>query len=225
MTTISEVVAARRSTRSFKSEPVPLDTVRDILARASRAPSGGNLQPWHVYVLTGAAKDSLSKNLQKKYHEMPEGEDVHHIPYPLELADPYRTRRRIVGRQLFEILGIARGDTPGKRAHFGRNFAFFGAPVGLIFSTMRNAEPLQFVDLGIFIQTVMLLAAERGLATCPQGIFSMFHPTVEEILELPDDRLVVCGMSLGYADETAPVNRLESERAELDDFSVFLDRL
>lgn len=222
---VTAAIAARRTIRAFKPDPVPLSVVREILDCARRAPSGGNLQPWHVHVLTGEAKRLLSEALIAKYDANPEGEPGQHQPYPDDLPDPYRTRRRVIGVQLYERLGIGRADREGKIRHFGRNLDFFGAPVGLIFSIFRGSEPLQFVDLGIFIETVMLLATERGLSTCPQGIFSLFHRSIEAMLGLPENRLVVCGMALGHADESAPANALRAPRAEVDDFTVFLETL
>lgn len=221
--TVLEAVLARRSVRAFRDDDVPRETVREILDAARRAPSGGNIQPWHVHVLTGAARRALSSQLIARYAVAPDGEGTHQISYPATLPDPYRTRRRVLGRALYELIGVARDDTPAKRAHFGRNFKFFGAPVGLIFSVYRDAEPLQFVDLGAFLQTIALLAVERGLGTCPQGIFSSFQPTVARFLDLPEDRMVVCGMGLGHPDSAARINTLESERAEVDAFADFVD--
>jgi len=220
---VQNAVRDRRSVRGFKPDAVPVETLREILDVARYAPSGGNIQPWHVHVLTGAARQQLSATLIKKYQSEPQGEPGRHSPYPESITDPYRTRRRLLGRELYELIGIARDDSAGKVAHFGRNFEFFGAPVGLIFSVDCHSEPLQFVDLGIFIQTINLLAIERGLGTCPQGIFSLFHPTVEVFLDLPRDRMVVCGMSLGYPDNEARINSLRSGRAEIDVFTDFLD--
>ncbi len=221
---VAKTVMKRHSTRAFRREPVPRRVIVDILETARWAPSGGNLQPWHVDVLSGGALNRFVSEIQQRFDECPDGEERDHLFYPSDLPASYRARRRAVGYRLYEILGVARDDREGRRDHLRQNFSFFGAPVGLIITTLRGAEPLQFVDIGMFMQSIVLAADEHGLGTCPQGIFSMYPQTIARILELPSDRMVVCGLAMGYADEKARINQRIAGRAPLEEFAVFRDK-
>ena len=213
---VSEAVAQRTSVRAFKPERPPEALVREILEAASRAPSGGNLQPWRVYGLAGGALDALKAKVEAN----PAGEEAEYDVYPANLWDPFRTRRFQNGEELYASISIPREDKPARLRQLAKNGELFGAPVGLFFCLDRKLGPPQWSDLGMFMQTIMLLAVEGGLATCAQEYWARYPKTLAEVLTLPDDHMVFAGMALGYADETAPINNWRSAR---DPFSVWGD--
>jgi nitroreductase len=215
---VSEALATRKTVRAFKSDPVPASTIRDILERAARAPSGGNLQPWRVYVLTGAARDELVRRVQAIRAVNPRGETPEYHIYPPELTEPYKTRRFRVGEMMYATMNIPREDKMARLKFFGGNWEFFGAPVGLIFTIDRQMQQGQWADLGMFMQSIMLLAREYGLHTCPQEAWAVFNKTIRDYLSVPENEMIFCGMAIGIADEAAPVNALVSERAPFDEF-------
>lgn len=220
---VDEAILSRRSVRAFLDRPVPRATVEEILAVARRAPSGTNTQPWKVRVLAGAARERLSRRILAAFDD-PRQDGAHvaeYRYYPDRWESPYLERRRKVGWDLYGLLGIDRGDKAGMHAQHGRNYAFFGAPVGMIFSIDRALERGSWLDYGMFLQNIMIAARARGLDTCPQAAFAPFHRVIEAELELPAQEMVVCGMSLGYADESAPENRLHTEREPVDGFARF----
>ena len=212
---VSEATARRFSARAFKSDPVPGSLVREILEMAQRAPSGGNLQPWRVYALTGEPLEAL-KNAAKADGPAPTEYPV----YPENLWDPSRTRRFVCGEDLYASIGIPRDDKTGRFAQLAKNLDLFGAPVGLFFCIDRNLGPPQWSDLGMFMQTVMLLAVERGLDTCAQEFWARFAQTVARCLSLPDDHMVFSGMALGYLDPDHPINNWRTRR---DPFEVWCE--
>ncbi|MGQ0659802.1 nitroreductase [Sphingosinicella sp.] len=218
---VADAIRARYSCRAFLSRPVGHETIAEILGIAARAPSGGNLQPWHVDVLTGAPLAALKAKVAASLAANPKGEGTEFPVYPPGLADPWRGRRFACGEQLYESIGIPREDRPARLMQFARNFDLFGAPVGLFFSIPRHFGPPQWAHLGMFIQNVMLLAAERGLATCPQEAWAIVHKSVGEALGLPPERMLYCGMALGYGDEAHPINQWRTERESLDAFATF----
>ena len=218
---VTNAVLGRVSTRAFLPRPVGRETVEEILELAGRAPSGGNLQPWHVDVLAGEALEGLKAAVRTSLAAEPAGEGLEFAVYPSPLPEPWRSRRFQSGEALYETLAIPREDKAARLAQFARNYDFFGAPVALFFSIGRLFDRPQWAHLGMFIQTLMLLAEERGLATCPQEAWAAVHRTVAEQLELPAERILYCGMALGYADEAAAVNGLRTERAPLEDFATF----
>jgi len=218
---VSEAIATRRAVRAFRPDPVPLDTVKEILALATRAPSGGNLRPWNVYVVTGVARDELVRRVAEARKEQPLGETPEYHIYPPQLSEPYRTRRFRIGEAMYRALGISRDNKAARLAAFARNWEFFGAPVGMIFTVDRQMQHGQWADFGMFMQNVMLLARERGLHTCPQEAWAVWHRVVRHYLSVPDNEMIFCGMALGHADETAPVNTFASERAALQEFAIF----
>src|SRR6516162_1687413 len=165
---VSEALATRKTVRAFKSDPIPAETIKEILVRAARAPSGGNLQPWRVYMLVGAARDELVRRVRAKRAEAPMGDMPEYHIYPPELTEPYRTRRYRVGEMMYATMGIPREDKAARLKFFAGNWEFFGAPVGLIFTIDRQMQQGQWADLGMFMQSIMLLAREHGLHTCPQ---------------------------------------------------------
>jgi nitroreductase len=215
---VSTAIDTRMSCRAFLSTPVARDIVIDILERAKRAPSGGNLQPWLVHVLTGEPLNELVGIVREKARTMPRGEGTEYPIYPPNLHEPYRSRRYKVGEDLYATIGIARADTLGRIRQFARNNEFFGAPVGLFFSIDRRMGIDQWADVGMLMQNIMLLARERGLHTCAQEAWATWHRTVCEFIGIPSEHMLFCGMALGYRDEEAPINRLRSERAELEEF-------
>ncbi|MDR5740362.1 nitroreductase [Caballeronia sp. LZ016] len=221
---VADAIATRRSIRAFLADPVERATLEAILASACRAPSGSNIQPWKVYVLTGDAKDALSRSILAVFNN-PDADREHQEEfayYPRTWTSPYLERRRALGIGLYTLLGITRDDKPGMHAQMGRNFEFFGAPVGIIFTTDRIMERGSWLDYGMFIQNVMLMARSFGLDTCPQAAFNRYHRIIAEQLQLPENETVVCGMSLGYADWSQAENRLASERESLPNVVRFL---
>jgi nitroreductase len=219
---VREAIESRFSCRAFLDTPVPEAVVRDILERAARAPSGGNLQPWRVYALTGAPLAALKSEVAPRARETPRGEGAEYRVYPEGLTEPYETRRRTVGELLYRSIGVPREDRAGRYRQFSRNFLFFDAPVGLFFAIHRQMGPPQWADLGMYLQTVMLLARAHGLHSCAQEAWASWHKSVEAALDLPRDLMLFCGMALGYADPDAAINQWRSPREPLDGFASFL---
>ncbi|MBX3479284.1 MAG: nitroreductase [Caulobacter sp.] len=209
---VTEAVAARISVRAFKPDPVSGALVREILEAAHRAPSGGNLQPWRVHALTGAPLEDLKARVGANLA----GEEPEYDVYPPDLWDPFRTRRYQCGEDLYAAIDIPREDKPARLRQLFKNTQFFGAPVGLFFSLDRKLGPPQWADVGMYMQTVMLLAVERGLATCAQEFWARYPKTVATALDLPDDHMLFSGMALGYADDAAPINALRTRRDPFD---------
>jgi len=218
---VRDAVASRFSCRAFLPAPVSLATVRDILDRAARAPSGGNLQPWRVYALAGAPLEELRARIRPQAPTNPRGEGAEYRIYPDPLKEPYNGRRYEVGALLYRTLGIPREDRPARYRQYARNFEFFGAPVGLFFCIDRTMGPPQWSDLGMFVQTLMLLARGEGLHTCGIEAWTHWHKTVSTYLDLPSEQMVFCGMALGYADPAAPINQWRAPRGGVDGFAVF----
>jgi nitroreductase len=218
---VRDAVASRFSCRSFLPTPIPEHIVRDIVERAARAPSGGNLQAWRVYAIAGKRIEALKALLAPRMGELPNGEGGEYQIFPTALKEPYRTRRFAVGEQLYQAIGIPRADRPARYRQFAKNFAFFGAPVGLFFAIDRSMLPAQWADLGGLIQTVMVLARGYGLHTCPQEAWITWQHTMRTFLDLPPDLMLFCGMALGHADEAAPINSWRSTRAPLEEFATF----
>ena len=218
--TVTEALQRRISVRAFQDKPVSEDFVREILDVARRAPSGGNLQPWKVIVVAGAAQQAVVK-VAKNYPGMFPAEDAGRPVYPPNLWEPYRSRRYKIGEDLYGLLGIPREDKPARLRQLARNFEFFGAPVGLFFVIDERMGHGQWAHLGMFMQSVALVATERGLGSCFQEFWGTLRQTLKAHFQLAEHEMVYCGMALGYADESAPVNRLRSERAAVDEFASF----
>ena len=218
---ILTAITGRRSVRGFLPDPVARETIEEILAAASRAPSGTNIQPWRVHVLTGAARQALTDAIieHRRHHPEPAGEYSY---YPPVWREPYLGRRRKIGWDLYRLLGIGKTDRAAMRAQHDRNFGFFGAPVGIIFTLDRDMGQGAFIDLGMFMQNVMIAARAFGLDTCPQAAFMSYYAIIRERLGLPSSAMVVCGMALGRADPDAAANRLVTERESLDGFVEFV---
>jgi nitroreductase len=221
MVSVTESVMERRSARAFLDRPVGRETIAEILDLARFAPSGGNLQPWHVDVLTGDALAGLKERVRASFAANPAGEGTEFPVYPPGLAEPWRSRRHASGERLYAAIGIARGDRAARLAQFAKNYDLFGAPAGLFFSIPRHFGPPQWAHLGMFMQNIMLLAAERGLATCAQEAWALAHKTVGAFLGLPEDRLFYCGMALGFADDAHPINNWRTEREPVATFATF----
>ena len=217
---VSEAIDSRMSCRAFLSTPIPGHIVRSILEKAKRAPSGGNLQPWHVYVLAGTPLQEFLADIRAKISANPRGEGTEYDVYPPKLTEPYRARRFKCGEDLYATINIARENRVGRLNQFARNYELFGAPVALFFAIDRQMGFGQWVDLGMFMQTIMLIAREQGLHTCSQESWAIWHKSIEAYLQLPPELMFFCGMALGYRDESAPINRLRTDRATLEEFAV-----
>lgn len=222
---VDAAITSRRSIRAFADTPVAREDIEAILKVAARAPSGTNIQPWKAYVLTGAIRQKLSNEILKAYFD-PEHAKQHieeHPYYPKKWISPYIERRRKVGWDLYSLLKIDRDNKDGMRAQLARNYAFFDAPVGMIFTMDRVMEIGSWLDYGMFLQNIMIAANCRGLSTCPQAAFATYHKIIAKILGLPDNEQIVCGMSLGYAAPDKIENTLLTEREPVSNFAVFLE--
>ena len=221
---VDRAITSRRSIRAFLPTPVAQEDIEQILQVAARAPSGTNTQPWKVYVLTGNIKQRLSAAILD-VHNDPEQSIQHteeYAYYPREWVSPFIERRRKVGWDLYALLGLTRDNKAGMAAQHGRNYEFFGAPVGLIFTIDRVMQQGSWLDYGMFLQNIMVAARGRGLDTCPQAAFTQYHRIIGEVLQLPANETVVCGMSLGFADPEKIENTLVTERESISTFVKFM---
>jgi len=218
---VSEAVASRRSVRGFLPDPVDGAIIRRVLDRAGRAPSGGNLQPWHIDVIGGADLATLKAIMAQRVPEAPKGEPTEYDIYPKILPEPYSRYRFEVGEDLYGALGIPRESKRERLMWFARNFQFFGAPVGLFCSVARTMGPPQWSDLGMYLQTVMLLLREEGLDSCPQECWAMYPQTMRDFLVIPEDRMLFTGMAIGFKDTADPANAMVARRAPLVDYASF----
>ena len=222
---VDEAICSRRSIRAFLPTPVERSDIEALLTVAARAPSGSNTQPWKVRVITGAALQNLSNEILKAYLD-PAEDETHkeeYQYYPQQWVAPYVDRRRKVGWDLYALMGLTRDNKAGMQAQHGRNYAFFDAPVGLIFTIDRVMEQGSWLDYGMFLQNIMVAARARGLDTCPQAAFTPFHRVIARVLNLPDSEQLVCGMALGYADLGKIENTLLTEREPVAGFTQFLE--
>ena len=219
---VDEAITSRRSVRAYLPTPVDEDLIRDILAVAARAPSGTNMQPWKVYVVTGQTKERVSEAILNSGIRAEKADWDEYKYYPDHFFEPYLSRRRAVGFELYGLLGIGRRDVERMRAQHDRNFVFFDAPVGMIFTIDRRLELGSWIDHGMFLQSIMIAARGRGLHTCPQAAFAPYHRQIRPILQIPDEEMVVCGMALGYEDVSKPENQLRTEREPVEAFATFL---
>ena len=216
---VSQAVERRTSVRAFLPDPVPGAVVRRLIERAHRAPSGGNLQPWRVHAVAGPAMAEFRALMARRVGESPGGEGAEYPVYPEALHEPYRTRRFTVGEGMYARLGIERADKAGRLAWFARNYDFFGAPVALFFSIDRRMGSAQWADLGMYMQTLMLLAVEEGLDTCAQEAWSVWHRTVGGFLQLPPEMMLFAGMALGRRDPAHPLSEFRTDRDPFDAFA------
>jgi nitroreductase len=219
MLTVSDAVAARHSVRAFLPMPVERAEVEAILAAAARSPSGGNLQPWHVDVVAGPALEALKGKVRERLAQGLEPPEF--SVYPPDISDVHSVRRRRCGEDLYESMGIVREDKAARWTQFLNNYDLFGAPLGLFFSLSRSFDRPQWVHLGMFMQTIMLLAEERCLGTCAQESWAAVHSTVAEFLELPEDRIFYAAIALGRPDREHPINSFRTLREPLEGFARF----
>ena len=215
---VSDAVKQRSSIRAFLDQPVANSLIEELLIKSSRSASGGNLQPWKIFVINNSS--------MKGFLDFQEGWTEPEVPaydiYPSKLKEPYRTSRFELGEQMYELLGIGREDKDARIAQVMQNFKFFGAPCAFFCFVDRQMGPPQWSDLGMFLQTFMLLAKEAGLDTCAQEAWSMKHDSVSKFVKAEDTDILFCGMAIGYRDDTALVNSLESERRPLKEWAKFL---
>lgn len=214
---VSAAVAARKSIRAFRPDPVDDATLAALLERAARAPSGGNVQPWRVYVVNGPTMARF-----REYIATRTGDVQEYDIYPPNLWEPYRTNRFALGEAMYAKIGIAREDRAGRLAQYAKNRDFFGAPAAIFCFVDRKMGPPQWSDLGMFLQTFMLLAQEAGLDTCPQEYWAEFPQSVQEFVGAPADEMLFCGMAIGHADWEHPINSLESQRMPLAEWCTFV---
>jgi nitroreductase len=218
---VSEAIATRRSVRGFTDRPVDPALLRDILGKAARAPSGGNLQPWHLYVVGGTELDRLKAIMAGRVMEAPKGEETEYHIYPPNLGEPYSTRRFEVGEDLYGALGIPREDKMARMIWFARNFQFFGAPVALFMYVHRDHGPPQWSDCGMYLENVMLLLREAGMDSCPQECWAIYPKTIGQFLGAPEHLMLFTGMAIGWKDGNDPANNLHARRVPLDEFAEF----
>jgi|TARA_B110000967_G_C18759498_1_gene497053 nitroreductase len=215
---ISEAVSARQSVRQFLKKPIPNSMIQTLLEKAARSPSGGNLQPWKIYVINQSSMDDFL-DFQVKWTEP---ETPAYDIYPPKLKEPYRSYRYELGEQMYSLLGIPREDKAARINQVMKNFNFFGAPVGIFCFIDSSMGPPQWSDLGMFLQTFMLLAKEAGLDTCAQEAWSMKQDSVKSFLGADDSLLLFCGMAIGYGDPDGLINQLRSSRSPIDQWATFV---
>ena len=220
---VDAAICTRLSARAYLPTPVPRSQIEEILAVASRAPSGTNPQPWNVHVLTGDSLAALAGKLLAAFNDPAQAAThTEEYPYyPTEWRSPFLDRRRKVGWDLYGLLGITKTDKPGMHAQHARNYAFFDAPVGLMFTIDRVMRQGSWLDYGMFLQNIMVAARARGLHTCPQAAFNPFHRIILEHLGTPPSQMLVCGMSMGHADPSKIENTLVTEREPVAGFTTF----
>jgi nitroreductase len=217
-----EALLTRRSVRAFLPTPVPRETVEELLALASRSPSGSNIQPWKVRVLAGDVRAKLSHAIVEAAKR--DGFEKYKREwnyYPVNWREPFLGRRRKIGWDMYSLLGVKKGDFEGTERHRMRNYEFFGAPVGMVFTLDEDLEMGSWLDLGIFIGALATAARGRGLDTCAQAAFADFHSVIRPMLGIPENEIIICGFALGHADPDAAVNQLVTERAKPAEFASF----
>jgi nitroreductase len=219
---VDEAITTRKSVRAFLPTPIERATIEELLAVASRSPSGSNIQPWKVRVIGGEVRANLTKAILDAIAR--DGFEKYQREwnyYPVQWREPFLGRRRKIGWDMYGLLGVGKGDHEGTHRARLRNYEFFGAPVGMIFTLDDDLEIGSWLDLGIMIGAVMIAARGRGLDTCPQAAFADFHSIIRPMLGIPENEIIICGMALGYADPNAPVNELETQRAAVAEFTTF----
>lgn len=219
--TVSEAVAARKSVRSFLDRPVDNGVIKEVLTKAARAPSGGNVQPWRLYILNGETQTRFKALMREKIAKG-EFEEPEYAVYPPKLKEPYRSSRYKVGEDMYALLGIGREEKPKRLQWLTNNQQFFGAPAAAFCFVDRVMGPPQWSDLGMYLQTAMLLFQEAGIDTCAQESWARWPKTVSEFVGAPDELMLFCGLAIGYRDPDHPVNRLVSDREAFEDFAAFV---
>ncbi len=220
---VSDAILSRHSMRVFHDRPVPKEVLHRLLDVSRYAASNGNVQPWKVYVTSGAARRRLSAAILTAMDTGEEGGPAEYDVYPRVFTQPYDARRKKVGKDLYTLLEVPKGDAAGMAKQFRKNFEFFGAPIGMILTIDRGMGNGQWVDSGILLGNLMLMAREEGLHTCPQAAFARYQKIVRRELAIPDNEVVICGLAIGYADAAEVPNNLITERAAVEEFSVFIE--
>lgn len=214
---LQEAIQQRYSARAFLPRPVPPELLRELLEQAAQSPSGTNVQPWNLYVVTGSKRDELVQAVQQaRASGQPEAREN---AADRRDKEPYRGRSRELGKELYSLIGIPKGDRMRMWRQWGRNFKFFDAPAGIIFTIDKELGQGKWLDVGMYMQTFMLLARSRGLDTCAQGAWCGYYQITKDLLQIPAHEVICAGMSVGYADPTAPENRIRSSRVRLDEFA------
>jgi nitroreductase len=219
---VDRIIRGRFASRAFTGRPVPQRTITDILDVARFAPSGANIQPWRVYVVSGARKDEISRALLKAHEEVRDQHASEYQYYAPQLPEPYLSRRNQFGRLFYGSLDIQQSDTEGRARQTAKNYGFFGAPVGLIVTIDRRLAQGSWLDLGMFIQNVMIAASARGLQTCPQETFAKYHVLLRNLLPIPPEEMVVCGMSIGFAEDDCRNTGSLMPKAAVEEFAQFI---
>jgi nitroreductase len=220
MTVVEEAIVGRRAVRGFLPDPVPEELVRRLLVIASRAPSGSNIQPWRVAVVTGATLRELSADLLAEHDRgTPPAPDYDY--YPARWREPYLARRREVGWGLYSAVGVARGDREGAHRQRARNHTFFGAPVGVFVTIDRDMGRGSLLDTGMFVQNLMIAARAHGLESCPQVAVASWPDVVRKRLGIPQTEMLVCGIGIGRLDPDEPANALRTTRVPVERFATF----
>ncbi len=228
-TLVDQAITSRHSVRAFKNTPLDTQTIKDILNIACRAPSGNNIQPWKVYVVTGQKREALIQKVcaaQKEIFSNPENADLYQETfkyYPIKWTSPFIERRRENGWSLYGLLGIQKGEQNKMQQQLLRNYQLFDAPVGLFFTANTILETGSKMDIAMMIQNVMIAAKARGIDSCPQAAWNPFHQVVADVLGIPEDEELVCAIALGYADPDQVVNQLHTPRVAVDEFAIFCD--
>ena len=215
-----DAVRARRSVRAFRPDPVPTEIIRELLELASLAPSGTNIQPWKVHVVTGATRQRLEREVLA-HREMQPADAKAEFPRISKRKEPYLSRMRALGKDMYGRIGIPRGDEAASWRQWGRNYSFFDAPAGLIFTIDKDLDVMSYADVGMFMQTFMLAAKDRGLDTCAQGAWNLFWTATRRVLSIPEDEYIIAGIALGYADADDPVNGTIAPREPIEAFATF----
>lgn len=220
---VKRAILNRRAIRAFLPDPVDPAVLRHLLELAAQAPSGTNMQPWKVRVLGPQSRQRLERTLLAALDDPEFKPEEEYRYYPQTFREPYLSRRRKVGWDLYTLLGVTKGDSEGMKRQTAYNLRFFGAPVALMVTIDRDLEIGSWLDLGMFVQNLLIAAQAHGLDSCPQAIFARFHPVVRRELAIPDNEVVVCGIAIGHADPDAPANRLVPEREPVEGFTTWLD--
>jgi nitroreductase len=220
---VFEAARTRRSIRAYRPDPVPIESVREIVALARHAPSGSNIQPWRVHVMTGATLARVGGAIKRAFLDDEPGHQRDYNYYTDPIVEPYLARRRQCGWGLYGTLGIGRGDHAKSKAYRATNYDFFGAPVGIIYTIDRNLEKGSWLDYGMFLQTIMLAARARGLHTCAEAAIASYPDIVRRELGITHDWIVICGMAMGYADPDAVINTFQPPRIAVDEYAVFME--
>jgi nitroreductase len=222
MISVNEAIRSRKSVRSYLKKSVSIRVIKEILYEASFSPSGSNTQPWNVHVLTGNKLKDFTNKSKKEFLRNSDVLTLERLNYMKKYREPYKTRRRKVGWDLYQILDIKKGEYKKTKTFHAQNYEFFGAPMGLIFSIEKDLGWMSWLDYGMFIQNICLLARNYGLHTCPQAAWGLIYKKANKLLGLKENFTVHCGMAIGYENDKAPINKLKTSRDEVSVFCEFM---